>query len=120
MHDVQSVHILEPTHDISKKADSLILCQSSTLLEVVPEVPLLAKLSDDVHVITGLVDIQQSHYVIVFQFLHDFDLAVNVLEVVLVGEDALVDHFHCCWGVIGQKTAQIDAGRTRCRSSSPC
>jgi len=110
MHDVQSVHILEPTHDIPKKADSLILCQSSTFLEVVHEVPLFAKLSDKLHVITGLVDIQQCHYVIVLQFLHDLDLAVYVLEVVLVGEDALVDHLHRCWGVLAQKTTQIDAG----------
>ena len=48
----------------------------------------------------GVVDVQQPLDVIVLHLLHDFDLAVDVLEVVLIGEDTLVDDLDCGWTVI--------------------
>ncbi len=110
MHDVKGVHVLEPAHDVPEKVDGLALRQFSALLEVVPEVALFAKLSDDVHVVAGLVHVQQSHDVLVLQFLHYLDLAVNVLQVVLVREDSLVDDLDSRWRVVAQQTTEVDAG----------
>lgn len=101
MHDIHLIHILKPSHDILQESQCLCLWQLLSLLEVVPEVAFLAKFSDDVHVVAGLVDIQQPYDVLVLHLLHDLDLAVDVLEIVLIGEDTLVDHLYSGWAVVG-------------------
>ena len=105
MHDIKFVHVLKPSHDILEEDQCFSLTQFSLLLQIVPEITLLAKLSDDVHIITGLVDIQQSYDILILQSLHDFYFTVDVLEVVLISEDALVDDLHCCRCVLSQESA---------------
>lgn len=100
MHDIHLIHILKTSHDILQECQGLCFWQLLSLLEVVPEVALFAKFSDYVHVVAGLVDIQQPHDVFVFHLLHDLDLAVDVLEVVLIGEDTLVNHLYSSWAVV--------------------
>lgn len=45
-----------------------------------------------------------------FHLLHDFDLAMDVLEVVLIGEDTFVDDLYGSWAVIAQQSAEKDGG----------
>lgn len=46
------------------------------------EVAIFAELSDDVHVVGGLVDVVQFHNVLMAHHFHDVDLRLDVLEVV--------------------------------------
>ena len=60
MHDIQSSQILESSHDVFQKAKSLSLGKSFLLLKVAPEISFFTKLSDNVHVVAGLVDVKES------------------------------------------------------------
>lgn len=108
MHDIHLIHILKTSHDIFQECQGFCFWQLLSLLEVVPEVAFFAKFSDDVHVVAGLVDIQQPYDVLVLHLLHDLDLTVDVLEVVLIGEDSLVDHLYSSWAVVCEESAEED------------
>lgn len=110
MHDVELVEVLEAPHDVFEEGEGLIFRQPFPALEISPEVSFLAELSHDVHIVAGLVDVEQPHDVLMLQLLHYFDLAVNVLEVVVIGEDSFVDHFDSGWSAIADQPAQEDRG----------
>ena len=58
----------------------------------------------------SLIDIQQLDYIFMLEFLHDLDLVVDVLEVVLIGKNAFFNHLDCYSRVIGGQSAQEDRG----------
>lgn len=108
MHDILAAHILKPPHNVLEESQGLLFGQFLLLLEVVPQISLLAKLCDYVHVVAGLVDIEQLHDIFMLHLLHDFDFAVDVAEVVLIGEDALINHLDCHVSLIDSVPAEVD------------
>ena len=78
VHGVLAVHVLEALDDVLQKGEGLGLLQLLLPLEVVAQIAALAELSHDVHVVAGLVDVQQPHDVLLLQLLHYLDLVVDV------------------------------------------
>ena len=110
MHGVSSIHVLKSFYDIFQKSQSLALTQFFLLLKVGPQISALAEFSDDVHIVVGLVDIEQLDDILMFEFLHDLDLIVDVFEVVLVGEDTFFNHLHSNSGIVRGESAEEDGG----------
>lgn len=108
MHDIELVEVLESPHDVLQEGQSLILWQSFPAFEISSKVSLFAELSHYVHVVAGLVDVEQLHDVLMLKFLHYLDLAVDILEVVVVGEDSFVYHFDSSWSAVADEPAQED------------
>lgn len=95
MDDAVGLQVLGALHDLLQQLLGLQLGQLATLHEEVVEITVLAELSDDIHVVGGLVDIVQLDNVVVTDHLHDVDFGLDVLEVVGVQEQLLIDHLHC-------------------------
>lgn len=55
------------------------------------EISILAYFGDDVHVVGSLVDIIKIDNIGVIDFLHDFDLGLNVFKIVAIGEQSLIN-----------------------------
>lgn len=110
MDDLPLMKILEPSHDIFEGIHSPTLPQSLLLLDVSPQIAVLAKLSHNVHVVIGLIDVQQLDNIGMLHFLHDLDLRLNGLDIVSVGEDLLIDDLDSSGYIIGDPPAQVDGG----------
>ena len=96
MHYAIQVEILRALHNLLQQIDGLLLGQFPPLLQKVEHI-IVAELSDDIHVVGGLVDVVELHDIAVLHLLHDLDLGVQVLEVEAAREEALVDHLHRHW-----------------------
>lgn len=81
-------------HEVSQVLFSLNLRNFSFFVEKFEKITILAKFSDNIHIISGLVDIIETNNVLVRYFFHNLDLRLNVLDIVCIGEYLLVDHFH--------------------------
>lgn len=68
------MQVLGAIHDVLQEALGLSLWYLLPSLEKFEEIAVLTELSDDVHVIGGLVDIVESDDVVVADLLHDVDL----------------------------------------------
>ena len=110
MGDPMSRQIFEAIRDILEKPDRLLLIDLLPILEEVHEITLLTELRDDIHVIRGLVDVEQFDDVPVLHLLHYLDLTLNVLEVVVISEDLLIDDFDCHRFVVDDEPTQIHLG----------
>lgn len=96
MDDVIGAEILDPTQDLSKEVHSLMLAQLPFFLEIMIEI-IIAQLGNDVHVIIGLEDIMQPHNILMANLLHYLDLGMEVFEIEVAGEDALVYYLYRHW-----------------------
>ena len=68
--DILVVHILKASEDVPEEFHCFLLGELLLLLEIGSEVSLCAELGDDIHVVVGLVDVQQFDYVVVLHLLH--------------------------------------------------
>lgn len=91
------MEILGAIHDIPKILLGLILRNLPPLLQHPMQITILAELSNNVHVISSLVDIVEPDDVLVVDLLHDIYLGLDVFDVVGIGEDLFVNHFDCHW-----------------------
>jgi hypothetical protein len=66
-------------------------------LQEAKEIPILAELSDDIHVVGCLVYVVEFDDVFMAYFFHDIYFGLNVLDIVGVGKDFLVDDFDGHW-----------------------
>jgi hypothetical protein len=64
------------------------------LFEIIGQVTILAVLRHDIHVVAGLIYIEQLNNVIVLHLLHYLDFEMDVLQVEGIGEDLLIDNFN--------------------------
>lgn len=80
------MEIPEAISDIFEKPNCLLFWYFLATLDKTHEITLFAELCDDIHVIGGLVDIKQLNNVLVLDLLHDLDLGLDVLQIVIVRE----------------------------------
>jgi hypothetical protein len=109
VNDAIIVEVLDALHDLLQEVNGFILTEPPLLLEVVVEI-IVAELGNDVHVVIGLEDIVEVDNVLMTHLLHDLDLGVEVLEVEVTGEDALIDNFHSHWFSRLDDLAAVDRG----------
>ena len=95
MDDAIHVKVLDSFHDLLKVVLGFFFLNLPLLLKERVEISIFTELSNDVHVVGGLVDVIKLDDIGVVHFLHDFDFGLDVLDVVAVGEKALIDDFNC-------------------------
>lgn len=61
------------------------------------KIAILAKLSNNVHVICSLIDVIQFDYILMANFLHYVYLRLDVFDIIGIGEYLLVYDLYCYW-----------------------
>jgi hypothetical protein len=108
--DAQAVQIPEAIGDVLEQPDSLLFGDLLPPPQKAHKVAFFAKLSDDIHVIGGLVDIEELDNIPVFDFLHYLYFGLDVLEVVVIGENLLIDDLDGHRLIICYAPAQVHLG----------
>ena len=91
------MEILGAIHDIPKILLGLIFGDPPSPLQQPMQIAILAELSNDIHIVSSLVDIVEPNDVLVADLLHYVDLRLNVFDVVGIREYFLVDDLDCHW-----------------------
>ena len=74
MNNAALVQVLCPVHDVPEVVFGLPLGDPLLLVQQFEEISVLAKFCNNVHVVGGLVDVEELYDVLVGHFLHDIDL----------------------------------------------
>ncbi len=109
MSDLVGHQVFKPSEHIPQKLCSLTLCSSLLPFEPLTQI-LIAILCYNVHIMCCLVYVQQLQDIGVAQFLHDVNLRLNVLDIVLSAEGEFVDDFNGHLLPSGNMLSQEDSG----------
>ena len=88
------VEIFDSFHNIFEVSTGLGFGDASTYSEIVKKVASITELSDDIHVIGGLIDVEESDDVLMVDLFHDLDFGLDVLQVVGIQKQFLIDYLH--------------------------
>jgi hypothetical protein len=94
------MQIFNSSHNLFKVSLGFFFLNFFLLLQKGVEISIFTKLSDDVHVVRGLIDVIKFDNVGMIDFLHDLDFRLDVLHIVPACEETFIDdlnsNFFCC------------------------
>lgn len=102
-----TIEVFDPFEYLSQKFDGFLLRHFSFRFQV-PIKIVIAYFSHNVHVVSSLKNIVQFNDVSMANFLHNFDLAMQIFEVEGTGENSFVDNLDCNGFASGYNFASVD------------
>lgn len=107
MDNLFSVQIFESTENIFEYFYGSGLTKLSFLFDKSSKITFLTELSNNVHIVAGLINIHKFDNILMVNFLHDIYFRLNWFNIVIIGEYFLIDNFDSHWEIISYTSTQI-------------
>lgn len=95
MNDTICMQVFDPFHNLFEIIFSLFLLDFTFFLQKAIKITIFAKFSDDVHIVSSLIDVVEFYNVWMIDFFHNFNFWLNVFNIVAVSKKSLVNNFDC-------------------------